>query len=97
MKKTRPALVIQNDIANAVSPNTIVAAIHHENFKRLPVHVSVPAGMAGLTKNSVIDLGYIRTIPQRVLGRKIGSLPEKTVAAVEQAIRISFGLAEINA
>jgi mRNA interferase MazF len=55
-KKTRPCLVIQNDIGNKYSPVTIVAVITGaENVpRRYPVDVPIPRGEAGLTKDCVI-------------------------------------------
>ncbi|MDD5627545.1 MAG: type II toxin-antitoxin system PemK/MazF family toxin [Elusimicrobia bacterium] len=92
IRKTRPAVVIQNDVANRVAPNTIVAAVHHDNRKGLPVHVPVRAGVGGLIKDSVIDLGFIQTVPKSALGRKLGRMPLDTLDAVDQAIRVSLAL-----
>ncbi|MEK7384169.1 MAG: type II toxin-antitoxin system PemK/MazF family toxin, partial [Elusimicrobiota bacterium] len=59
MTKTRPALIVQNNAGNRAAPYTIVAAIHHETGKFLPINVSVSAGNGGLAKDSVVDLGHI--------------------------------------
>lgn len=92
MTKKRPAVVIQNDAANEFSPNTIVAAIHHENKKGLPFLVSIPQGTAGLTKDSVVDAGCITTIPQKMLGNKIGALSYEIMDKVDSAIKVSLDL-----
>ena len=47
IKKTRPALVLQNDIANRYSPITIVAEPH----QNIELHRSLPGPMT--SKNSV--------------------------------------------
>jgi hypothetical protein len=46
VQKTRPALIVQNDIANRFSPITIVAAITSK-FKE-PPYPGVPPGWAVL-------------------------------------------------
>ncbi len=63
IKKSRPCVVIQNDIGNKYSPLTIVAAIAGaEHVKQLdPVHVLVPKGDGGLLKDSVVLCNQIRT------------------------------------
>jgi mRNA interferase MazF len=62
MQKTRPALIIQNDIANAHSPVTIVAAITTYNGGKLyPTEVEIEAPAGGLDRDSVILLNQVRT------------------------------------
>ena len=51
VKKTRPALILQNDIGNRHSPITIVAAITSKFDEPLyPTEVLIPAGEGGLTR-----------------------------------------------
>ncbi len=55
IRKTRPALIIQNDVANEYSPITIVAAITSKFEDELyPTEVLIKTGEAGLTQQSVI-------------------------------------------
>jgi mRNA interferase MazF len=92
--KTRPALVLQNDIANRTSPVTIVAAISSQfNPTHLyPTEVLIKAGEAGLTIDSVVLLNQIRTIDKARLLSLSGKVEPKTMLEVERAIKISFGL-----
>lgn len=92
MTKKRPVVIVQNDVANEYSPNTIVAAIHHENRKGMPFLVSVSQGTAGLTKDSVIDAGCVTTVPQSALGKKIGVLSYEVMDRVDAALKVSFDL-----
>ena len=59
--KTRPVLVIQNDIGNMYSPTTIVAVITEYSEKKAsyPICVGIKKGN-GLKKDSVINLSQIR-------------------------------------
>lgn len=92
--KTRPALVLQNDIANRTSPVTIVAAISSQfNPTHLyPTEVLIKAGEASLTIDSVVLLNQIRTIDKARLLSLSGKVEPKTMFEVERAIKISFGL-----
>lgn len=92
--KKRPCVVIQNDIGNKYSPTTIVAVITGaENIKRsFPVNVPVPAGEAGLKKESVVLCGQIRTVDETRFGKVYGQMSSSTMRKVDAALRISLGL-----
>ncbi len=93
-KKTRPCLVVQNDIGNKFSPVTIVAVITGaENVpRRYPVDVPVRKGEAGLEKDSVIQCNLIRCVDESRIGASLGHVTPATMEQVEQALRISLGL-----
>lgn len=91
-QKERPSLIVQNDAGNKFSPYVIVAAIHHETEKRLPVTVSVPKGAANLSKDSIVDCGLIYTIPRTSLGKFVGKLSDPYMAQVNKALKKSFAL-----
>jgi mRNA interferase MazF len=96
IKKTRPALVIQNDIANRHSPITIVAAITSRFDQDLyPTEVPVKAPEGGLTVDSVVLLNQIRSIDRHRLVKRLGRLLPATMAAVDQGLEISLSLIEL--
>jgi mRNA interferase MazF len=92
IQKTRPALIIQNDIGNRVSPITIVAAITSTIKRAYPFQVHLPAGEAGLDVDSVVTLNHIRSIDRQRLIHRMGKVSEKTMKAVDQAILVSLGV-----
>lgn len=92
IEKRRPALVIQNNAGNRFAPHTIVAAVRGDTKKGLPVQVEVPKGVAGLTKDSVVDCGFISTVPKNKLGNTIGTLPLDHMKDVDRALRVSLSL-----
>ena len=61
--RTRPAVVVQNDIGNQYSPLIIVVPIRGaEHIKRLyPVIVPIPKGEGGLDKDSVAQCDQIKS------------------------------------
>jgi mRNA interferase MazF len=96
IKKTRPALVLQNDIANRYSPVTIVAAITSQFEERIyPTEVLIKASEAGLTADSVALLNQIRSIDRRRLVRRLGAVRPATMTNVERALMISLGLVRV--
>ncbi len=93
-KKTRPCLVIQNDIGNRFSPLTIVAVItsQKEIDKQYPTDVWTTKGEGGLDYPSIIQCDQIRTIDKTRVIKKIGSLDPSRMKEVDQAIKVSLGL-----
>ncbi|MSO57355.1 MAG: type II toxin-antitoxin system PemK/MazF family toxin [Acidobacteria bacterium] len=95
IQKTRPALILQNDIGNQHSPLTIVAAVTSNVLRRGPTGVLVHAPEAGLAVDSVVLLNQIRTIDKSRLGKRLGVLRSATMKQVDQAIMISLALIDI--
>ena len=96
IRKTRPALVLQNNVANRHSPVTIVAAITSRFEEPLyPTEVLLPAGEGGLEVDSVVLLNQVRTVDRLRLIQRLGTLKPETMKRVNQALRISMGLAEV--
>ena len=93
IKKTRPALIIQNDVANRFSPVTIVAAISsYDGGSSYPTEVLVEAHHGGLNTQSLVLLNQTRSIDKRRLIKKTGALPDALMIKIDRAIEISFGL-----
>jgi len=96
IRKTRPALVLQNNVANRHSPVTMVAAITSRFEEPLyPTEVLLPAGEGGLEVDSVVLLNQVRTVDRLRLIQRLGTLKPETMKRVNQALRISMGLAEV--
>ena len=96
IRKTRPALVLQNNVANRHSPVTIVAAITSRFEEPLyPTEVLLPAGEGGLEVDRVVLLNQVRTVDRLRLIQRLGTLKPGTMKRVNQALRISMGLAEV--
>jgi mRNA interferase MazF len=97
IRKTRPALIIQNDIGNRYSPLTIVAAITSK-ISPFPYPVEAviePSRTNGLNVRSAIRLDQIRTVDRQRLMNRLGVIDPSTMAKVNQAIQISLGLIDL--
>ena len=95
IQKTRPALILQNDIGNRHSPVTIVGAITSNVQRQGPTSVLVKAPEGGLDVDSIVLLNQIRTVDKRRLVKRLGVLRGTTLRQVDQAIMISLALIEI--
>ena len=95
IKKTRPALVIQNDITNHYGLTTIVAAITSKvSSPPYPNETILNPGSSGLEVVSTVRLDQIRTVDRQRLVKRLGRVDDATMAKVDEAIKISLGLIE---
>jgi mRNA interferase MazF len=94
IRKTRPALVVQNNISNEHGLTTMIAPITSSVRMPLsPVHVLLPANdTTGLSVTSVALLTQIRTVDRRRLVKRLGVSDVDTMMRVDEAIKIGFGL-----
>jgi mRNA interferase MazF len=93
IQKTRPALVIQNNIANRFSPITIVAAITSKlNDPPYPTEVILESAGTGLPLRSVALLNQIRSVDRQRLVERLGHANPDAMKRIDLALQISLGL-----
>jgi mRNA interferase MazF len=94
IQKTRPALVVSNDINNKHSPLVTVLPITSKTGDRVyPYEVLLGTGAAGLREGGKIKANQIRTLDkQRFKGRALGTLREDLMSSVDEAMKIHLGL-----
>jgi mRNA interferase MazF len=91
--KTRPAVVVSNDIGNQYAGRVIVAPMTSGGVERVyPFEVRVDAGEAGLTERSKVALDQLRSVDKSRLGRRIGVLSTTRMSEVDDAIRLSLAV-----
>ncbi|MCK9212346.1 MAG: type II toxin-antitoxin system PemK/MazF family toxin [Ignavibacteriaceae bacterium] len=93
--KARPAVIIQNDIGNKFSPVTIIAPVSSvkEITRPLPIMIFLEKGEGGLTEESYVDCGQIRTVDKDArLITKFGSLNKTRMLEIDKALKISLSL-----
>jgi len=97
IRKTRPTVIIQNDISNRLTDITIVAPISSTvRFPLNPVHVLLPADQrTGLSVPSVALLNQIRAIDRVRLVKRLGAIDIETLERVDEAIKLSLGLVRL--
>jgi mRNA interferase MazF len=94
MGKTRPAVVVQNDIGNRYSPLVIVAPIRGaEHIKKTyPVIVQVDKGVGGLEKKSVVQCDQLKSLDKSRIQSKRGHFDDNIMEKVDVALKISLAL-----
>jgi len=89
----RPAIIVQTNRANVISPHTIIAPCTSKIRRALlPSHVFVPANVGGLTKDSVILCEQIRVIDKSRIIKILGSLEQEYLEKLNRALSIILGL-----
>jgi mRNA interferase MazF len=90
---TRPVRIFQNDAINAVT-TTVIALPLTTNVRRaaLPSCVRVAQGEGGLAHDSVVLCHQLRVLDQTRLQRKLGSVRQATMTAVEQCVLFTLGI-----
>lgn len=94
IRKTRPALIISNDIANRYSSVVTILPITSNFEKIYPFEVRLEAGEGGLRKPGVVKVNQVRTVDkQRIIGKPLGGhLSGMLMAKVEQALKVHFDI-----
>lgn len=96
INKTRPALVIQNDVSNQYGQTTIIAAITSKvSTPPYPNEVIIQPGQSGLSVISTVRLDQIRTVDRQRLLTRLGQVDVQTMRKVDEAVKISLGLIEL--
>ncbi len=91
--KTRPVVIISNNIGNEFSARVIVALLTSAGHDKVyPFEVLIPTGEGGLPQPSKAVLDQIRTIDKRRLGRQIGTLAPACMREIDRAIRRSLAV-----
>jgi mRNA interferase MazF len=95
--KTRPAVVVSNDAANATATRlgrgVITVVPVTSNIARVyPFQVLLPARQTGLPHDSKAQAEQVRSVAVERVGRRIGHLPPTLAAELDQALRVHLGL-----
>ena len=90
--KQRPVIIIQNDLFNRSSINTVICAVITSNTKlaQMPGNIILEKGVSGLDKTSVINFSQIATIDKTRLTAQISMLPKNLIEKINESIRYIF-------
>jgi len=91
-KRTRPAVVVSNDVNNAHSPIVSISPITSNVTKIYSFEVEIPSGMGGLRTRSKIMVNQTRAVDKIRLIRKLGHLSEGLMDSVNQALKLHFAI-----
>lgn len=95
--KSRPAVVVSNDAANATATRlgrgvvTVVPVT--SNVARVhPFQVLLPAGQTGLPRDSKAQAEQVRSVAVERVGPRVGQLPAALITELDQALRVHLSL-----
>ncbi|MGR3309608.1 MAG: type II toxin-antitoxin system PemK/MazF family toxin [Candidatus Brocadiales bacterium] len=89
----RPVVILQIDRANAVSPHTVIVPFTAKIRRALlPSHVFVPAGVGGLSQDSVVLCEQIRVIDKRRIIKVLGHMDNPCMEEIAKALSTILGL-----
>ena len=84
--KTRPVVVIQNDLANRSSQTVTIVPISSSMERVFPFQVRIPAGEGGLTRESKVLCEQIRTVSRQRLVQRLGHLSGERLSEIRTAL-----------
>lgn len=89
---SRPAVVFQNNVGNAHSPNVTVLPLTSKIKKAsMPTHVFLPSQSTGLLRDSVVLCENPVCISKNRLGPLLTTLPEEYIGMVAEASLYASG------
>jgi mRNA interferase MazF len=91
-RKTRPAVVVSNDVNNTHSPIISISPITSNVTKVYSFEVEIPSGMGGLRTRSKIMVNQTRAVDKIRLIKKLGHLSEELMDNVNQALKLHFAI-----
>jgi len=95
--KTRPAVVVSNDAANAAATRLgrgviTVVPVTSRTDRVYPFQVLLPAHQTGLPHDSKAQAEQVRSIAVERVGQRVGLLPAALITELDQALRIHLSL-----
>jgi mRNA interferase MazF len=93
ISKTRPVVVVSNDINNLYSGTVTIIPITSKNLQKIyPFEVLLAKGNGNLSKNSKIKSNQIRTLDKTRIVKFIGALDKKIMDQIDKSIKIHLAL-----
>jgi mRNA interferase MazF len=95
--KTRPAVVVSNDGANATAARlgrgVVTVVPVSSNLARVyPFQVALPATETGLRADSKAQAEQVRSVAVQRVGGRVGRLPAQLMAQLDEALRLHLAL-----
>ena len=84
--RTRPAIVLQNELANRSSPTVTVVPVTSRPGRVYPFQVRLSAGDGGLDRDSKALCEQIRTVARERIAERLGRIPESRLEQLRSAL-----------
>ncbi len=95
--KTRPAVVVSNDAANAAATRLgrgviTVVPVTSNTARIYPFQVLLSARQTGLSHDSKAQAEQVRSVAVERIGKRVGQLPAALITELDQALRVHLSL-----
>ncbi|HBW18830.1 MAG: type II toxin-antitoxin system PemK/MazF family toxin [Streptosporangiaceae bacterium] len=95
--RTRPAVIVSNDAANATATRLrrgviTVVPVTSSTARVYPFQVLLPARQTGLAQDSKAQAEQVRSVAAERVGSRVGRLPAALLAELDQALRVHLSL-----
>jgi mRNA interferase MazF len=95
--KTRPAVVVSNDAANATAARLgrgviTVVPVTSNAARVYPFQVLLSARQTGLARDSKAQAEQVRSVAVERIGKRVGRLPAAVISELDQALRVHLAL-----
>jgi mRNA interferase MazF len=95
--KTRPAVIVSNDAANATATRLgrgviTVVPLTSNTARIYPFQIFLPASQTGLQRDSKAQAEQIRSVAVERVGGRLGQLPATLIAELDRALRVHLSL-----
>lgn len=87
----RPAVIIQNNVGNKVSPTTIIVPLTSQKKKEIPTHVELNSD-DGVLKPSTALCEQPCVIDKSRLIKKLGTVSNNKIQEINQKIMFNLGI-----
>ncbi len=90
----RPVLVVQANAFNDSNISTVLVVVIMSNLAlaQAPGNIRINKSDSRLSKASVVNVSQVLTVDQKILTKRVGSLPGRTMDRVSEGLRLVFGL-----
>lgn len=90
--KTRPAVVISNNINNEFADTVTVIPITSSVGKVYPFEVFIKKDIANVSGDSKAKTNQIRTLDKKRMKERIGIIPDQIMKKIEKAVKIHLDI-----
>jgi len=91
-KKTRPAVIVSNDINNTHSPIISISPITSNVTRVYSFEVETPAGTVGLKAHSEVMVNQTRAVDKIRLLKRLGQFPPQILTEIDQGLKLHYDL-----
>lgn len=90
--KTRPAIVISNDINNELADTVTILPITSSAGRVYPFEIFIHKGIANMAADSKAKANQIRTVDKKRIKDLIGTAPATILEEIKKAVKIHLEL-----